>query len=485
MNLSLIFQAWLKYPALFYGLSMLLGYFCYFFSSAYSFIPLLALWLPFLYEATTQKKGLHLSCYLSIFLCLSCYIHARSSFACLDLPEKGLEGQAFLSISSIEKRSSIFGSRWVYSCFLHQFNCSNGKNNINGRLRCFVQIPSSQQFARPSANYAYLVKLGLVEKRFKIKKQLQAKMKSYFSNPVAASFLAGMATGEFDDGWLKQQFSRFGLQHLMAISGFHFAILVFILTVFLRVCLPFRLSIFFTLSLISSYALLLGPVPSVMRAWLMCTFTLVGSLLGKEGSSLNFLGVALIILLLFDPLFIQTLGFQFSFLTTVAIVTLYRPMDRFLEEIFTTYQLKEIVQTNLFNQYGYCFLAFFRKSMALGIAVNLFAIPLTLYYFQKFPYLSMLYNLFFPCLVAFALFFLMMAFLFSSLPLAGNFLVWWSNYYTDVILKMTYQLPLSLDAHFSVRPFSAIYLVVYFTFLLVIALSLQEQKKEQAALLFV
>ena len=100
MNLSLIFQAWLKYPALFYGLSMLLGYFCYFFSSAYSFIPLLALWLPFLYEATTQKKGLHLSCYLSIFLCLSCYIHARSSFACLDLPEKGLEGQAFLLLKS-------------------------------------------------------------------------------------------------------------------------------------------------------------------------------------------------------------------------------------------------------------------------------------------------------------------------------------------------------------------------------------------------
>ena len=56
------------------------------------------------------------------------------------------------------------------------------------------------------------------------------------------------------------------------------------------------------------------------------------------------------------------------------------------------------------DRHGLCLLHFLRQGLALGIAVNLAALPLTLYHFHKFPLSGLLYNLFFPPMVSISLF---------------------------------------------------------------------------------
>ena len=104
---------------------------------------------------------------------------------------------------------------------------------------------------------------------------------------LSANFLAGLATGEFDDHWMRQQFSRFGVQHLLAISGFHFAIIAGCLSFALRLFFPAKSCTLILLACLGGYTIFLGPQASILRAWLMSSLALIGFLIEKHPSALN------------------------------------------------------------------------------------------------------------------------------------------------------------------------------------------------------
>jgi len=493
---------WIKHPALFYGLSLLLGFYAFFFGFFQILVPLSALLSPFVAYFFYQRQFLWKPFCLSLTLFCTCWFYGYVYYQFPQLPKEGIEGTATISIQNIRLQRSFMGSKWLYYCEIQQFFPSSSSRSIASHIKCAINLPHTSKIKRPLAQHDYLVKGKLVrndkgfyvlkvstlnpwevvksswsfaEIRYQWKKKLQVWIQNHFSNSLSATFLSGLATGEFDDQWLRGEFARFGLQHIMAISGFHFAILIGLLALLLRLFLSRKYAACLLLVLISSYAFFLGASPSIMRAWIMCALVVVGCLIEKNAFSLNSLGIALIGVVLYDPLFSQTIGFQFSFLTTAAILLLYRPLHYFLERLFIKRNLSEVIEMSLADQHGYCILAFFRQGLALMLAVNLCACPLTLYYFDQFPLLSLLYNLFFPFLVAGALGLLIFSFLTAGIPVIGSFVQSFNNVYTHFILKLTYNLPKEFDYHLRIENISELLLVSYLSFLFYIAIIMNEK----------
>lgn len=143
------------------------------------------------------------------------------------------------------------------------------------------------------------------------------------------AFLTATITG--DDSLLspdtRQDYTTAGLAHILALSGLHVGIIAVAIAIilfplyFLR---KRRTRICITIALLWVYAVMTSLSPSVTRAVIMATLYLAGSLLQRHHSSLNALCFAALVILIFSPLSLYSVGFQLSF-TAVAAILLFTP----------------------------------------------------------------------------------------------------------------------------------------------------------------
>lgn len=387
----------------------------------------------------------------------------------------------YFSIASLQPHQSPFQKGLVYKGMLY----------VDGqRVPCNVHHPEKEY---PKANCDYLL-IGKLQKRgaydylFKSKNwipventwslaELRYGMKERFRHfldqklqrPRTASFLSSLITGDVEDRSLRYEFGKVGLQHILAISGFHFAILIAFCSFFLGLLLPHRWKIIALLLSINAYFLFVGSVPAVQRSWLMAMLYLVGKLIGRHSTGLNLLGVALLIEVILDPLVSASLGFQLSFLSCVGIL-LFHP--------FFNFQLKSSpAEMTLVSQHGTLLSTFFRQALSVNFAVNLAILPLILHYFHQFPLLALLYNLFFPLLVSVAMFGLLVSLLihFFFPPLADLFFLG-IDFFTAQLLDLTAYPPLALDYSLKVDfPAWAIpfYIFVLFSFSVIYKINIE------------
>lgn len=285
------------------------------------------------------------------------------------------------------------------------------------------------------------------EKRFCLKKKVKQAIEDAFSHPRAASLLGGLATGDFDDRTLSSDFARFGLSHLLAISGFHFALFASFLSFMIRPFLNPKYASIALLLLLGGYFLFLGDSPSVMRAFFTLFIFLFSPLFGESSLAESSLGAALIACLVFDPTWAYSIGFQLSFLSTGAILTLFPLIDTYMKQWFVPRQREIIAILPWHQKMGLLILGFIRQALSLNIAITLPGLPALLFLFHQFPLLSLFYNLFFPFLVSISLFLL----------LISVFIPWLhyiNSYYTNFILNLTHELPPSLDMMIRTEAFS-------------------------------
>lgn len=291
------------------------------------------------------------------------------------------------------------------------------------------------------------------EKRFQFKKKVKkAIFKAY--SLKNAHFLSGLATGDLENRLLKFQFLKVGLAHLLAISGFHFALLAAFLALFLKPHLREKTIAFLLLILLSSYFLFIGPSPSVSRAYLAALLLLIGRLFDLKASPLNSLGVALTFSLLFEPSILTQLGFQLSFIATGGILLFTKPFDELLLRLLPKRRPAEILLMPRSHQLGYHFLRLFRKVLALLLAVHLVTLPVLLTSFGSFPWLGLIYNLFYPPLISLSLFLLLLSFLIPPLHALNEL-------YTSFILIPVEYPPSVFDytLHFALPPLVTILIV--------------------------
>ena len=482
-----------QHPALLYGLAFLIGCGFALQPQGVLLVPSLILCIPFLLkplQRTVAMRQLLAGLMLGVGI-----LYTQST---IQLPDthmtKEFYGTAIFDVEDITLLSKHYGRTWRYRGKIRTFTADNKQIAFN--ITATLQIP--QNLLQPEADQSYLIHgtlrqvapfryilipdkekpwraipwtYSLAKLRFQAKQSLSKYIQAHIADPHTAAFLVGIATGDFQDKLISYEFNRFALQHIMAISGFHFAIVVMLLSLMLSFALPRQKAHLLLLFLLTFYFIFLGNSPSIMRAWVSSTLLLLSTLIARSGSGLNSLGVGLLVILINDPLAATSMGFQFSFAATAAILLLFSPLDTLLQKIFPKRPLGIAIQMDNVNQHAYMLLSWCRQGIALTFAVNSVALPLTFFYFLKFPLMGLLYNLFFPFMVSFSMVLLISGLIAGMLYAPfGSAIHTMNSAYTEFVLSYTYNMPTTLDYFWRVSPFSASIIIVQLTVLFLVGI---------------
>ncbi|MDR6405825.1 MULTISPECIES: ComEC/Rec2 family competence protein [Chryseobacterium] len=215
------------------------------------------------------------------------------------------------------------------------------------------------------------------QKRLEVLKKINdAKMSS-----KTKEFLKGIVLADRTetDTQTLQDFNRSGLVHFLAISGTHIVV-VFGLFYFLLVRispLKFRkYAIVSSLIFIWLFAAFIGFGNSVVRSCIMLSIYYGYVLLQRKPDLLHSLALSAFIILIVDTQQIFDVGFQLSFLAVLGIFWLNEPILKYFPKQ-DNYSEKLIFNT-----------------ISISVSAQLATLPLVLYYFHQFSFISIIANFF-------------------------------------------------------------------------------------------
>jgi competence protein ComEC len=370
----------------------------------------------------------------------------------------------YFSIAEKKSFTTPFQKGFMYKGMLYidkqRVPCSVYTFDPSVQADCDYIVQGALQERAPFQYFFKVKKWGPVantwsfaELRYQAKQTFHQFLQKHLSDSKTSTFLNSLVTADLEDRSLRFAFGRLGLQHILAISGFHFAILITFCTFFLRFCFPYKWQTITLLILINLYFIFVGSMPAVQRSWLTASLYLIGKLIGRHTTGLNLLGFSLLIEVLLDPLITSHLGFQLSFLSCAGILLLY---PFFLSFFHPT---------------------FLNKTFALNLAVNTAIFPIILYYFHSFPLLSLLYNLFVPFLVSVSMFSLLFSlFTYLLFPPLSSLFFKFTNLFTTHLLDLISYPPVALDYSLNFSSLPAFLIPFYIFGLLLIHLSYRRLK---------
>jgi competence protein ComEC len=368
----------------------------------------------------------------------------------------------YFSINTLKKHETPFHKSFIYNGWLnHKIPCSiqfRGESrplaNCDYLVRGELQQRGSYSYVLKATQWKAVEKTwSWAEWRYTLKSRFRTFLEKKL--PRSGVFLTSLVTGELDDRMLRFEFSRLGLSHILAVSGFHFGVLIGFCSFFLKFFVPKRTRWVLLMGLTTAYFFFVGAMPAVQRAWIGVQIYLIGQWLGRHSSGLNLMGTAMLIEILLDPLVCGNLGFQLSFTCCAGILLLYPLIHLQIQRFLPRRSPLELFQLSRLSKHFYLFSILLRKGISLGLAVNIATIPLLLYHFQQFPLLGLLYNLFFPLLVGIAMSLLLISF-------AVPFLFPVTDFFTAQILDVSSYPPLSLDCVIGTQHLPAWAIPLYF-----------------------
>jgi competence protein ComEC len=144
-----------------------------------------------------------------------------------------------------------------------------------------------------------------------------------------AALARGFVLGDDDgvDEATKEDFTRAGLSHLLAVSGENVTLLALLAMPALGLFgVPLRERLVWVIGLIAVYVPLAGSGPSIQRAGVMGAAGLLATLAGRRASRLFALALALLVTLAVDPGVAGNVGWQLSFVAVLGIIVLAGPI---------------------------------------------------------------------------------------------------------------------------------------------------------------
>ena len=466
------------HPLLFPALLILLGV-------AFALCPSIELLLPLLFTLYLAPKK---RWFFFLFILSFCYgkfhspffiqtassVEGIATFKVIEIQEKHsykhkqLQAKAILSLITEEKQTCaknlpVFISLNSINDLKHSHYTIEG--TLEKKEQHFIFKPKEATAWQSSGIPLCLPKLRLQCKLF-----LTKQIAKLYSNTTVCHFLTALTLGQLQDPLLRFSFSKLGLQHILAISGFHFAILSLCLGFTLHLFLPKKIAIYSLMLLLTLYFLLLGFAPSVLRSYLAAILYLIGSLLGIRPRAINLLSATLILELLICPTSLLSLGFKLSFLATAAIIFLCPLIMPWTQKLLPKRSIEESLSLSITEKPLYLICAALRPIITVNLAVLLAILPTSLYQFSIFPLSSLLYNLFVPLCVTLSLCLFLLALPLFFLPWIGDFLHHCNQAFTKKLLDVLIQSPPSLDYTLSFSSFPLIVLYAYLLALLVICL---------------
>lgn len=186
-----------------------------------------------------------------------------------------------------------------------------------------------REFAARDASVGMLARRGMESLRRGAREWLESDRMADASEREARALLRSLLLGtrERDLAGVDDAFSRLGLTHLLAISGFNLTLLAGTIFFLMRGLgdRP-RLEALLAALVIGLYLLIIPVHGPVLRASAMVFAWLAGEAVGRRYDPLNTLGWAMVLVLLVQPLELFAAGFQLSFGVVAALLVLTRPV---------------------------------------------------------------------------------------------------------------------------------------------------------------
>lgn len=236
----------------------------------------------------------------------------------------------------------------------------------------FQSFPKENQLSLLHSNKTVL---GII--RYDVRNWALGIFQNHFSSEQSAILKAlilgdrsGLSTETKDD------FANSGIIHILAVSGLHVGIVLYILYFATRpieaISKHFRHILIGTGLIV--FAELSGGAPPVLRAVIMSIIYLLGKSLNQKSHPLNLIGTAAAILLAYNPMQLFSVSFQLSFSAVIGII-LFAPW------FFEIWKPQNQVMSKAWG------------IIVLGITAQIGTLPFTLYYFHQVPLLSPLLGL--------------------------------------------------------------------------------------------
>ncbi|WFD11565.1 ComEC/Rec2 family competence protein [Tepidibacter hydrothermalis] len=147
-----------------------------------------------------------------------------------------------------------------------------------------------------------------------------------------SSFINALILGDKSelDINIKEAFSRAGVSHIIALSGLHIGIVIYIMTLIIgRINNVVK---FFTISaLILLYCIIVGFRGSMFRACIFSFIIYLAVFIQREYDGISALCLVGIVLCIINPFNIYDIGVQLSFLATLSIIYFYNKIDKYIK----------------------------------------------------------------------------------------------------------------------------------------------------------
>lgn len=271
----------------------------------------------------------------------------------INLPENNsiyvriIEDKGFYKIGKYNNRKIILKNL--------DLNIEEGcKIKVNGQFKSTSQF-SKGIIGEYEVNQVLEYKKGFKYKLLKIKEEVYKSLKDKLGREKSAVIMA-LCFGEnkylSDDA--KEDFQKLGVVHASCVSGFHMAVIFFILQAVGGLTFAGVISIF--------YIIFTGGKPSTIRAFIMILILKFSSKLFRNYDSISSISFAALLLLIRYPYYIVDVGFNLSFLAVLGIILFNNKLSKAL------YKLPSKVN----------------KAWSLSISSQIFSMPYAAIIFNKF-----------------------------------------------------------------------------------------------------
>ncbi len=279
-----------------------------------------------------------------------------------------------------------------------------------------------------------------------------------------AGFAKALLLGDTDgiDYETDTAFKLSGIRHVIAVSGLHVSIL-FSLVYFFAGRRKW-LTALIGLPVLLLFAAVAGFSPSITRACIMHSLTVVALLIGKEYDPPSALSFAVLLMLLINPWTVTDVGFQLSVGCLAGIFLFATPIQRWLME-----------KKRLGRFYGWKRKAadWFSVSVSISLSANVFTTVLSACYFGTVSLVSLLTNLLTLWVITFLFYGILLALavsaIFVPLGVAVAWIAAWPIRYVLLMAKLLAAFPLS--AVYTQSIYTVFWLVFCYVLLAVFLLS--------------
>lgn len=234
-----------------------------------------------------------------------------------------------------------------------------------------------------------------------IRRRLRRRIEDIFR--AESPLIKALLYGERDEitSQKRELFSKTGMSHIIAISGFHIGMIAALV---LRLCrrLPAVWRQMIAIAAVLFFVLVTGASPSAVRAGMFFLIGILAVRLRKEYDLISTTLVTASILMAWNPYIIYDRGFVLSFMGVFSIGIFYPIFSKRLTKTFLPRSIANL--------------------LALTLSVQMLILPLSYYYFGRISLVSIPANMLLVPLISTLYPVLFLTLIFFELPVIGNFL---------------------------------------------------------------